>query len=112
MKKFLTASLLGLVLVVTTAAPALAIRDPFDPVISQAQLTGAGAGTGAAGTGGAGTAGTGTGETGATLIGQNGSEALANTGADTEPWLVAAFALIAFGAAAIVLAKANSSPIA
>lgn len=110
MRKLLTASLLGLVLVVTTAAPALAIRDPFDPVISQAQITG----TGAAGTGGAGTAGTGTGtgETGAAVLRENGSEALANTGSDTEPWLVAAFALIATGAMAVVLAKVNSSPIA
>ncbi len=108
MRKLLCASLLGLVLVVATAAPALAVRDPFDPVVSQAQITGTGTGAdGAACT--AGTTGTGAGATNRTLVFENGSEALANTGSDTEPWLVAAFALIAVGAAAVVLSKVNNT---
>ncbi len=105
MRKLLCASLLGLILVVATAAPALALRDPFDPVVSQAQITGTGAGA----DGTAGTTGTGAGATNRTLVFENGSEALANTGSDTEPWLVAAFALIALGAAAVVLSKVNNT---
>lgn len=106
MRKMIVASLLGLFVVLTSAAPALALRDPFDPVISQAELTGAGDtagdGTGAAGDG------TGTdGAAGDDVVAGNSSEGLANTGADTEPWLVAAYALIAVGAGAVAISKLN-----
>lgn len=104
MRKLMIASLLGLFLMLTTAAPALAqVRDPFDPVISQAELTGAGDGTG---TGGA--AGDGTGTAGDDVVAGNSSEGLAVTGADTEQWLVAAYALIAIGAGAVAVSKVNA----
>lgn len=108
MRKLMVASLLGLFVVLTTVAPALAqVRDPFDPVISQAELTGAGDGAGTDGTGttddGTGTDGT----AGDDVVAGNSSEGLANTGADTEPWLVAAYALIAIGAGAVAVSKLN-----
>ena len=103
------ACLLGLFLVLM-AAPAFAqVRDPFDPVISQAELTGAGDGTGAPGDG-TGTTGDGTGTDGAAgddVVAGNSSEGLANTGADTERWLVAAYALIAIGGGAVAISKVN-----
>lgn len=107
MKKLVIGSLLGLMLVLVVAAPALALRDPFDPVISQAQLTGGtGDGTGTAdGTGD--TDGTGTDGTGTEV--SAGADQMANTGSETEPWLVAAYALIAIGAGAVVLSRINST---
>lgn len=103
MRKLVIGSLLGLMLVLVVAAPALALRDPFDPVISQAQLTGGtGDGTGTGDTDGTGTDGTGT-EVSA------GADQMATTGSETEPWLVAAYALIAIGAGAVVLSRINSS---
>lgn len=110
MRKLVIASLLGLFLVLTMAAPALAIRDPFDPVISQAELSGT-TGEGTATTGdGTGTTGDGTGtETGgATVVDQNGADAIATTGSNTEPWLVGAYALIALGAGAVLISKVNA----
>lgn len=107
MRKLLVGSLLGLMLVLVVAAPALALRDPFDPVISQAELTG---GTGDT-TGGDGTTttGDGTGTTdGGTQV-SGGADQMANTGSETEPWLVAAYALMAIGAGAVVLSKINST---
>lgn len=117
MRKLISAALLALVVVVFTAAPALALRDPFDPVISQAELTGAGDGGGTGDGGGSGD-GTGTGTedgvnaggNGGSVTGESGSEGLANTGSDTEPWLVAAYALMAVGAAAVAISKVNSAP--
>jgi hypothetical protein len=116
MRKVIVGSLLSLLFVLTMAAPALAIRDPFDPVISQAELTGSGEGTGASGDGstgdGTGTDGDGTGTTGDgdDVVAGNSSEGLANTGADTEAWLVAAYALIAVGLGAVVVSKVNGQP--
>ena len=111
MRKLMIASLLGLFLVLTMAAPAFAqVRDPFDPVISQAELTGAGDGTGTTGDG-TGTTGDGTGTDGAVgddVVAGNSSEGLANTGVDTEPWIVAAYALIAIGAGAVAVSKVNA----
>ncbi len=109
MRKLVVASLLGLFLVLTMAAPALALRDPFDPVISQTQITGDGTGTTGDGTG---TTGDGTGTDGAAdddVVAGNSSEGLANTGVNTEPWLVAAYALIAIGAGAVAFSKVNTS---
>ena len=109
MRKMTIASLLGLFVVLTTAAPAFALRDPFDPVITQAELTGAGEGTGTGD--GTGTTGDGTGTDGAAgddVVAGNSSEGLANTGANTEPWLVAAYALIAIGGGAVAVSKLNA----
>ncbi|HJR45706.1 MAG TPA: hypothetical protein VJ927_08890 [Actinomycetota bacterium] len=99
MRKLMAASLLGLVLVVFSAAPALALRDPFDPVIDTSPEAPAGGGGAQVGDtdGGAGD--------GPTVIGQTGGESLANTGAETEPWLVMAYAAIAIGAGAVVVSK-------
>lgn len=113
MRKLVIASLLGLFSVLVMVAPALAqARDPFDPVISQAEISGAGAGDGT-GTNGDGTGtdgdGTGTnGDDGANVLGENGADGLANTGSETEPWLVAAYALIAVGAGAVLVSKVNA----
>lgn len=107
MRKLMIASLLGLFLVLTMAAPAFAIRDPFDPVVSQAEISGDGTGTTGDGTGTTGD-GTGTGGDGTTILGENGADGLANTGAETEPWLVAAYALIAVGVGAVAVSKLNA----
>jgi hypothetical protein len=103
MRKLLLAVVMGATLVVMMAAPAFAIRDPFDPTIDLTPETAsAGGDTGAQVDTGD------TGDGGATVDGQVddvGSEGLAATGADTEPWLVAAYGLIVAGAAAVALSK-------
>lgn len=106
MRKLLIGSLLGIMLVLVVAAPALALRDPFDPVISQADLSG---GTGDTSGDGGTTVGDGTGTTGDGSQVSPGADVMANTGSETEPWLVAAYALIAIGAGAVVLSKLNST---
>lgn len=117
MRRLVVGSLAGLFLVLAMAAPALALRDPFDPVISQTEITGDGTGTTGDGTGttgdGTGTDGDGTGTdgTGTNVAGENGADGLANTGVDPEPWLVAAYVLIAVGAGAVVVSKVNGNPI-
>lgn len=78
------------------AAPALALRDPFDPAID---LTTGGTSTGGTTV----TPPTSGGNT--TTQPSVGSEGLANTGLDTEPWLVAAYGLIAVGGAAVLISK-------
>ena len=98
MRKLLLAVVMGATLVVMMAAPALAIRDPFEPAIDLTADTG----------GDTGGAQVDTGDDGATVGGQVdevGSDGLAATGAETEPWLVAAYGLIAAGAAAVALSK-------
>ncbi len=109
MRKVVIGSLLGLMLVLVVAAPALALRDPFDPVISQTQLTaGTGDGTGdGTGTGTGDTDGTGTDGTGTEV--SAGADQMATTGSETEPWLVAAYTLIAVVAGAVVLSRINST---
>lgn len=101
MRKAIVVLLAGLVLVVAGAAPAFALRDPFDPVIDLTPETE----QGGAAEEGATTAEVG--ETGSTEVGAAAtpSETLANTGSEVEPWLVVAFGLIAVGAAAVVLSK-------
>jgi hypothetical protein len=101
MRKLLLAVVMGATLVVMMAAPAFAIRDPFDPAIDLTPDTAtAGGDTGAQ---------VDTGGDGGTDVGAQvddvGSEGLAATGADTEPWLVAAYGLIVAGAAAVALSK-------
>jgi hypothetical protein len=104
MRKAIGVLLAGLVLVVAFAAPAFALRDPFDPVVDLTPDTEGGAGGGSSeeeatevDVGGGG--GTQISET-ATQ-----SETLANTGSEVEPWLVVAYGLIAVGAAAVVLSR-------
>jgi hypothetical protein len=104
MRKAIVVLLAGLLLVVAFAAPAFALRDPFDPVVDLTPETEGGA----AGEEGATTADVGGG--GGTEVGGTAtpSETLANTGSEVEPWLVVAYGLIAVGAAAVVLSKAFS----
>ena len=84
------------------AAPAFALRDPFAPAIDLSPDTGGGTTTTTTNTSGQGGGGTNT----VTQPGPSvGSEGLANTGMDTEPWLVAAYGLIAVGGAAVVISK-------
>ena len=98
MRKAIVVLLAGLVLVVAFAAPAFALRDPFDPVVDLTPEAGGG----------------GASEEGATTSVEVGAqvsravtqaETLANTGSEVEPWLVVAYGLIAVGAAAVVLSK-------
>jgi hypothetical protein len=99
MRKLLLVAVMGATLVVMMAAPAFAIRDPFDPAIDLTPDAPATAGD---------TSGQTDGDGGADVGGQVdevGSEGLAATGADTEPWLVAAYGLIVAGAAAVALSK-------
>jgi hypothetical protein len=101
MRKAIVVLLAGLVLVVPLAAPAFALRDPFDPVVDLTPETQSEDGGGQeeptqVDVGGGGTQ---VSET-ATQ-----SETLANTGSEVEPWLVVAYGLIAVGAAAVVLSK-------
>ena len=94
--KLLLASLTCLVLL---AAPAAAQKDPFHPVIDPNAAT---------------TTTTGT-TTTTTTTGDNtgvqpavGSEGLANTGADVEPFLVIAYGLFVVGAGALYLTKLHA----
>jgi hypothetical protein len=102
MRKAIVVLLAGLVLVVAFAAPAFALRDPFDPVVDLTPDTADGGGGGGAS------------EEGATTNADVGAdvnqavtqaETLANTGSEVEPWLVVAYGLIAVGAGAVVLSK-------
>jgi LPXTG-motif cell wall-anchored protein len=99
MKKWILAALIGAMVTVFFAAPAFAIRDPFAPVIDLTPAEPA-------------TSGGGTTSEGPTVQPQDnsnvGSEQLANTGADTEPWLVLAYGLLVAGGAALALAKVRA----
>jgi hypothetical protein len=106
MRKAIVVLLAGLLLVVAFAAPAFALRDPFDPVVD---LTPEVEGDGGSGGGAS--------EEGPTVTGSGGTEVsgaaapaetLANTGSEVEPWLVVAYGLIAVGAAAVVLSRTFS----
>ena len=107
MRKAIVVLLAGLVLVVAFAAPAFALRDPFDPVVDLTPETAGGGGGGQeeateVDVGGGG--GTQVSETATP------AETLANTGSEVEPWLVMAYGLIAVGAAAVVVSK-TSTPV-
>ena len=94
MRKMIAVAFAAVVFVLVVAAPAMAqTRDPFRPVID---TTGGGATDG-----GGGSVTLPEGEVPPPL--QN--EVMANTGADTEPWLVAAYVLVAAGAGIVVLSK-------
>ena len=94
MRKMIAAVFAAVVFVLVVAAPAMAQpRDPFRPVID---TTGGGA----------------TNEGGGPVTVPEGEvpprlqkEVMANTGADTEPWLVTAYVLVAAGAGIVVLSK-------
>lgn len=94
MRKMIAVVFAAVVFVLAVAAPAMAqARDPFDPVIDT-------------------TGGSATNEGGEPVTLPEGevpppaqSEVMANTGADTEPWLVTAYVLVAVGAGIVVLSK-------
>ena len=102
MRKFLATLGLALVSMMVMSAPALAQRDPFDPVIDP------NAGT-VTTDGGTGTT-TGT-DDGTGVPDEIGSEAIANTGADVAPFLVVAFTLVALGGIALAWARLNGPPL-
>jgi len=79
------------------AAPAMAQRDPFDPVIDPNAPTGTTTGT---------TTTTTDGTNGSPVFQPtDGSDVLANTGSDMSPWLAIAYSLILLGAGALVIAR-------
>lgn len=93
MRKMLALCFAAAIFVLLFAAPAMAqTRDPFQPVID---TSGGGATSGEAPT----TAGE-----GEVVVPQD-PGGLANTGVDTDPWLVIAYVLISVGAAVVVLSK-------
>jgi drug/metabolite transporter (DMT)-like permease len=85
--------LLAITCIALAAGPALAQKDPFDPVIdpnAPATTTG----------------GTSTGTTGTTIVQPSvGSEGLANTGFDLRPWLALAYTLILIGGGTLYLSR-------
>ena len=84
--------------VLVTAAPALAQKDPFDPLVTEADVTG-GETTGA------------TEEDDAGAVDQPaGRESLPNTGADTTSWLGVALALMAAGAGIVAAVRVLTTP--
>jgi hypothetical protein len=104
MRKAIVVLLAGLVLVVAFAAPAFALRDPFDPVVD---LTPDAEGGGGGGSSEEEATEVDVGGGGGTQVSETAtqSETLANTGSEVEPWLVVAYGLIAVGAAAVVLSR-------
>ena len=99
MRKAIVVLLAGLVLVVAFAAPAFALRDPFDPVVDLTPEAEGGGGPSEEG------ATITNAEVGEEVSGATQSETLANTGSEVEPWLVVAYGLIAVGVAAVVLSR-------
>ncbi len=96
--------LAALGIVVLVAAPAAAqARDPFDPVIDPATTTAT-----TTTTGDAPTATNGQPAPGAPAPT---TDALGNTGADIETWLVAAFAAFVLGAGSLMIGRLYSKPL-
>ena len=102
MKKFLGTALASLAIVLVVAAPALAQRDPFDPVID---LTVDTSGAGATGGNSDGTTDAGTDGSGSTSNPDARADVFPNTGADTTGWLAIAYVLLAAGIALVVFAR-------
>lgn len=105
MRRLVVTLMAGALVALGVTSAALAqentLRDPFDPVADENQDVTATTDT--------------TGTTDPTDEVQpaqetTGSERLANTGAETDPWLVGAYGLIAAGAAALILGKLLASP--
>ena len=98
MRKFAVILAIALVSTIALSAPALAQRDPFDPVIDPDAATTT---TGTTDTGGDATVF----EPG--VPDEIGSEGIANTGADVGPFLVIAFTLLSLGGLALAWARLN-----
>jgi hypothetical protein len=92
----------GMLLVMIAAAPAFAQRDPFEPLVTK-DTSSSVDNTGNS--------------SGSTNNNQDSNEnqpstdsgALPTTGSDIDGWLAAAYLLVAAGAAAVVVAKTNST---
>ena len=103
MRRILLVTLIAL-FTLALAGPALAqdipqgARDPFEPLLVQDS-------SGATGAAISGTS-PGTTTSGAPNTGISGG--LSNTGADTSPWIAAAYLLITFGAAGVVWARVRA----
>lgn len=93
MRKAIAAVLTGLSLMLLTASPALALKDPFDPVVKPGS-----------GTGDVNGSTTTVDEPAVSTNGNPFSEDMPNTGADTASWLVLAYVLVVAGGGALVLA--------
>lgn len=106
MRKALVTVLAGSLLLLSAAPAFAAPRDPFVPLVSQDALGNGnqdGDGTGDANGDGTGT-GTGNEDPNGAPGGSD-PDGLPNTGGDTAPWLVAAYALIASGAVLLAVGK-------
>ncbi|HEY7874479.1 MAG TPA: hypothetical protein VIG64_05080 [Actinomycetota bacterium] len=94
MRKVIGVALVAVSVVLVTAAPAVALRDPFDPIVTSDDQTATGSQT------------TTTVEEPEVVSGGNPfSEGIPNTGADTSSWLAISYILVVFGGAAVVLAR-------
>ena len=103
MRKLLAVGALALFLLVSAAAPALAQRDSFDPAIDTTAQTDGNTGTDVTPNGDANGGDDG-------VIVDPRPDTLANTGIEALDWLVVAYALIMFGAAALVMARLHAVP--
>ena len=108
MKRFLVVLVVALTALVALAAPALALRDPFDPVIDLTPDTAGGVASGDGAADGANGSGDGTAGDGATSNPGVQSDAFPNTGADTTGWLAIAYVLLASGGALVIFSRMNS----
>jgi hypothetical protein len=104
MRRALLILLVGTILAVLGAGPALAQRDPFDPA-SGGQSAEEEPSTQGETAGETETEDPVTRPQPQPQVDSNGSDALANTGTDVSPWLVLAYGLIVAGAAAVVVAR-------
>jgi hypothetical protein len=106
MRRALLICLVGSFLAVLGAGPALAQRDPFDPATGGQSAEEEPSGSAEEGPFNQGeSAGQAEEPVTPPQVNENGSEVLANTGADVSPWLVLAYGLIVAGAAAVVVAR-------
>lgn len=93
MRKLLVVALAAGALVLAAASPALAQRDPFDPIVDP--------NSGTAPSGSADSTET----TEEPVFAPSEPESMPNTGSDPSSWLAIAYALIVMGAGTIALAK-------
>lgn len=108
MRRVVTLCLFVAFAVVFLAPSALAQRDPFDPLVNGEA---AGTGTGTTGETAGGTDTT-TGAIETQPFQENGADVLATTGAETEPWLVVALALLVLGGGSLALSRVLAAPVA
>ena len=96
MRKALVTGLAAAVLSVVFAAPALALKDPFEPLVTTEDQSSTTTGTN----------GTTTDVDEPTVVNGNPfSDGVPETGADTSSWLVISYLLVVCGAATLVLAR-------